>query len=52
LCGIPLGARVPHPTTLMRNTTGCGAEAVAQLNDVLLEQAAEAKLAWTPPSAS
>jgi transposase, IS5 family len=43
-CRIPLGARVPHPTTLMKITTRCGAEAVEQLNDVLLAQAAEAKL--------
>lgn len=43
-CRIPLGARVPHPTTLMKITTRCGAEAVEQLNDTLLAQAAEAKL--------
>jgi transposase, IS5 family len=43
-CRIPLGARVPHATTLMKITTRCGAEAVEQLNDVLLAQAAEAKL--------
>jgi transposase, IS5 family len=35
---------VPHATTLMKITTRCGAEAVEQLNDVLLAQAAEAKL--------
>jgi transposase, IS5 family len=43
-CRIPLGARVPHPTTLMKITTRCGPAAVEQLNDALLEQAAEAKL--------
>jgi transposase, IS5 family len=43
-CRIPLGARVPHATTLMKITTRCGAEAVEQLNDVLLAQAADAKL--------
>ncbi len=43
-CRIPLGARVPHPTTLMKITTRCGPEAVEQLNDTLLAQAAEAKL--------
>jgi transposase, IS5 family len=43
-CRIPLGERVPHPTTLMKITTRCGAEAVEQLNDVLLEQAAQARL--------
>jgi transposase, IS5 family len=29
LCRIPLGARVPHPTTLMKITTRCGDAAVA-----------------------
>jgi transposase, IS5 family len=43
-CRIPLGVRVPHPTTLMKITTRCGPEAVEQLNDTLLAQAAEAKL--------
>jgi IS5 family transposase len=43
-CRIPLGARVPHPTTLMKITTRCGPQAVEQLNDALLAQAAEAKL--------
>lgn len=43
-CRIPLGAQVPHPTTLMKITTRCGPQAVAQLNDALLAQAAEAKL--------
>jgi transposase, IS5 family len=43
-CRIPLGARVPHPTTLMKITTRCGPQAVEQLNDTLLAQAAEAKL--------
>ena len=28
-CRIPLGSRVPHPTTLMKITTRCGAVAVA-----------------------
>ena len=46
-CRIPLGTRVPHPTTLMKITTRCGAGAVAELNDALLEQAAEAKLVRT-----
>lgn len=43
-CRIPLGARVPHPTTLMKITTRCGPDAVEQLNDALLERAAETKL--------
>ncbi len=43
-CRILLGERVPHPTTLMKITIRCGPDAVAQLNDTLLTQAAEAKL--------
>src|SRR5947207_2851147 len=34
-CRIPLDARVPHPTTLMKLTTRCGQAAVAGLNAVL-----------------
>lgn len=43
-CRIPLGMPVPHPTTLMKITSRCGAEAVQQLNEALLAQAAERKL--------
>ncbi len=43
-CRIPLGGRVPHPTTLMKITTRCGEEAVAALNDALVTRAAEAKV--------
>jgi IS5 family transposase len=46
-CRIPLGTRVPHPTTLMKITTRCGDEAVAGLNDALLAKAAAAKLLRT-----
>jgi transposase, IS5 family len=35
-CRIPLGTRVPHPTTLMKITTRCGDDAVAGLNEALL----------------
>ncbi len=38
-----MGERVPHPTTLMKITTRCGEEAVAQLNEVLLAKAHEEK---------
>ena len=38
---IPLGARMPHPTTLMKITTRCGQRAVAGLNKTLLGKAAE-----------
>jgi IS5 family transposase len=46
-CRIPLGARVPHPTTLMKLTTRCGEDAVAGLNEALLAKAAGAKLLRT-----
>jgi IS5 family transposase len=39
-CRIPLDGKVPHPTTLMKLTTRCGAQAVAGLNEALL--------AWGP----
>lgn len=41
---IPLGTRVPHPTTLMKITTKCGDDAVGALNEALLAKAAAAKL--------
>lgn len=43
-CRIPLGTRVPHPTTLMKITTRCGDTTVAALNEALLMKAAAAKL--------
>ena len=46
-CRIPLDAKVPHPTTLMKLTTRCGAGAVAGLNEALLARAAGAKLLRT-----
>ncbi|TDO52811.1 IS5 family transposase, partial [Kribbella sp. VKM Ac-2571] len=46
-CRIPLGTRVPHPTTLMKITTRCGDGAVAGLNEALLAKAAAAKLLRT-----
>jgi IS5 family transposase len=44
---IPLGTRVPHPTTLMKLTTRCGDTAIAGLNEALLVKAAQAKLLRT-----
>jgi IS5 family transposase len=44
---IPLGVRVPHPTTLMKITTRCGDSAVAGLNEALLVKATAAKLLRT-----
>src|SRR6187200_2141611 len=46
-CRIPLDSAVPHPTTLMKLTTRCGATAVDGLNEALLARAAEAKLLRT-----
>jgi IS5 family transposase len=46
-CRIPMEGLVPHPTTLMKLTTRCGAAAVDGLNGVLLAKAAEAKLLRT-----
>jgi transposase, IS5 family len=46
-CRIPLGTRVPHPTTLMKITTRCGDDAVAGLNEALLAKADTAKLLRT-----
>jgi IS5 family transposase len=46
-CRIPFGTRVPHPTTLMKITTRCGEDAVAGLNEALLDKAAAAKLLRT-----
>jgi transposase, IS5 family len=43
-CRIPLGCRVPHPTTLMKITTRCRQAAVDELNDALLGKAHERKL--------
>jgi IS5 family transposase len=44
---IGLEGAVPHPTTLMKLTTRCAADAVAGLNETLLAKATEAKLVRT-----
>jgi IS5 family transposase len=46
-CRIPLGGRVPHPTTLMKITTRCGPAVVDQLNETLVAKAVEARLVKT-----
>lgn len=46
-CRLPLHARVPDPTTLMKLTTRCGSVAVEGLNEALLAKAAEAKVLRT-----
>jgi transposase, IS5 family len=43
-CRVPLGTRVPHPTTLMKITSRCGTAAVDGLNEALLAKAHEDKL--------
>ena len=43
-CRIPLGGRVPHPTTLMKITTRCGSVTVDELNEVLVAKAVEASV--------
>jgi transposase, IS5 family len=46
-CRIPIDAKVPHPTTLIKLTIRCGVSAVAGLNETLLAKAAQAKLLRT-----
>ena len=46
-CRIPLGGRVPHPTTLMKITSRCGVAAVEGLNEALLAKAVEARVLKT-----
>lgn len=46
-CRIPLGGRVPHPTTLMKITTRCGSATVDELNEVLIAKAVEQRLVKT-----
>lgn len=46
-CRIPLGGRVPHPTTLMKITTRCGPQVVEELNETLVAKAVEARLVKT-----
>ena len=43
-CRIPLGGAVPHPSTLMKITTRCGASAVEALNATLVAKAQDAKV--------
>jgi transposase, IS5 family len=44
---IPLGTRVPHPSTLGKLTARCGADVIDQLNTALLAKAAAAKVVRT-----
>jgi transposase, IS5 family len=47
LCRIPLGGRVPHPTTLVKLTRRQGEQTIERLNQALLAEAAEHKLLRT-----
>jgi IS5 family transposase len=40
-CRIPLGGRVPHPTTLVKLTRRVGEPVIAELNQARLHRAAE-----------
>ncbi len=46
-CRVSLGTRVPHPSTLGKITTRCGAETIAALNEALLVKAAGVKVVRT-----
>jgi IS5 family transposase len=46
-CRIPLGARVPHPSTLGKITARCGAGVIEELNRALLVKAGQAKVVRT-----
>ena len=37
-CRVPVGARVPHPSTLEKITSRCGQAAVDRLNEALLKK--------------
>jgi IS5 family transposase len=43
-CRIPLGTRVPHPSTLGKLTARCGASVIGELNAALLAKAGAAKV--------
>jgi transposase, IS5 family len=46
-CRIDIDNRVPHPTTLMKVTTRCGEQAVADMNETLLATGVEARVVKT-----
>jgi transposase, IS5 family len=46
-CRIPLGERVPHPSTVEKITKRCGPSAIDELNGTLLAKAAENKVLRT-----
>jgi IS5 family transposase len=46
-CRIPLGTRVPHPSTLGKLTARCGPGVIEELNEALLVKAGAAKVVKT-----
>jgi hypothetical protein len=46
-CRIPLGERVPHPSTLGKTTARCGPQVVEELNRALLAKAGQARVIKT-----
>jgi IS5 family transposase len=46
-CRIDIDVRLPHPTTLMKITTRCGEQAIADLNEELLATAVQARVVKT-----
>ena len=46
-CRIDIDARLPHPSTLMKLTTRCGQQAIAELNEQLLAKAVDARVVRT-----
>src|SRR5437870_4694027 len=43
-CRVPLGGKMPHPTTLMKTTKRCGEATIEALNEALLAKAAAARV--------
>ena len=43
-CRVPLGERMPHPTTLMKTTKRCGENTIGALNEALLAKAVAARV--------
>jgi len=50
LARVPLGTRVPHPSTLGKITARCGPETIAALNEALLAKPARRR--WCAPTRS
>jgi transposase, IS5 family len=46
-CRIPLGTKVPHPSTLEKITTRCGPQVIRQLNEALVAKANGQKVVKT-----